>query len=150
MVTLGAVLVSCLATTSCGSAPGPVPPCPLLEVREIQARIDASWSQGRQWESEGNTDAIGCNFRSPRGFVTIWSEEKNAAEYYRSSRDAPVQQPQEDMGGVGYEGYAYTSPGNVQEVHLLKGDAYIQVIVGAGAVPGTARHFGDLVVARLP
>ncbi|OHV21544.1 hypothetical protein BBK14_26350 [Parafrankia soli] len=155
MLVLGAVLVSCMATTSCGPASdgpgsGPVPPCSLLTVPEIRAAIDAAWSPGRQQVSEGDTDAIGCAFSSPKGFVILWSSAQDAEAGYRSSRAAPTQQPQQDLSGVGYEGYAYTSPGNVQEVHLLKGDAYVSVAVGAGAPPGTARHFGDLVVAGLP
>ncbi|ABW13169.1 hypothetical protein Franean1_3774 [Parafrankia sp. EAN1pec] len=92
--------------------------------------IDAAWSPGRQQVPEGDTDAIGCAFSSPKGFVILWSSAQDAEAGYRSSRAAPAQQPQEDLSGVGYEGYTYTSPGNVQEVRLLKGDAYVSVTVG--------------------
>ncbi|WP_261571131.1 hypothetical protein [Frankia gtarii] len=128
----------------------PVPPCPLLTVPDIRAAVEASWSQGSQLASEGNTDAIGCTFTSPRGFVTVWSSARDAETNYRSSRAVPAHQPQQDAGGPGHQGYTYTSPGNVQEAHLLKGEAYVSVIVGAGAAPGIARHFGDLIAARLP
>ncbi|KQC37752.1 hypothetical protein UK82_14185 [Frankia sp. ACN1ag] len=151
----GAVLVSCVVTASCSSASGaaaprPVPPCSLLHAPEVRAAIEASWSPGRQGASEGDTDAIGCTFQSSKGFVTVWSSAKDTEAGYQSSRAAPAQRPQQDLSGAGYVGYSYTSPGNVQEVHLLKGAAYISVVVGAGAAPGTARHLGDLIVARLP
>ncbi len=155
VVASGAVLVSCLVAASCSTAseaaaPQPVPPCSLLHAQELRAAIDASWSPGRQGASEGDTDAIGCTFQSSKGFVTVWSAAKDAEADYQSSRAAAAHRPQQDASGVGYLGYTYASPGNVQEVHLLKGEAYVSVVVGAGAAPGTARHLGELIVPRLP
>ncbi|WP_261554472.1 hypothetical protein [Frankia tisae] len=144
------ILTAAATFTACGSTPAaePAPPCSLLTPSEISAAISAPVRPGTASPAEGDGGkTVLCFFRSPKGFVTVAVRSAEAA--YRASAVVPGYRPRLSLHGPGYVGYTYTSPYDVQESFLLKGQNYVHIIIGAGAGPEAIRSLSTRAISRI-
>ncbi|EFC81936.1 hypothetical protein [Parafrankia sp. EUN1f] len=127
----------------------PFATCELLTAEEVTRAVGAQFTEGQPFPGEGAPVVIGCPYGSPKGWVTVWATRENADSEYRHLRGLPYRQPTEDVSGSGYKAFTYTSGGNIQDFYAVKGGVYVNVTVGAGAEPGTARALGEIAVTRI-